>query len=100
MEEDFFAQPKAAEMARMLVVLAARGRANQREWDFESGYSPRHAADLRDQMERLGLIVVARTPAIEITPTKDGEDLGRLLAGVGPIFKRAKHGAGRKLTKP
>lgn len=99
MEEDFFAQPKAAEMARMLVFLAAKGRANQREWDFESGYSPRHAADLRDQMEKLGLIVVVRTPAIEITPTKDGEELGRIFSGVNPIFRRAKHAGDKKFTK-
>ena len=97
--EDFFEQPRAAEMARMLVFLTEKGRANQREWDFHSGYSPRHAADLRDQMERFGLIHVERSPTILVTVTKEGEELGRLFNGANPIFKRAKASAEKRQAK-
>jgi hypothetical protein len=87
-QEDFFTQPKAAEMAHMLVFLVENGRANQRDWDYHSGYSPRHAQDLRDLMEQLRFILVTRKPAIEITLTKEGEELARSLVGVNLVYKR------------
>lgn len=98
MEEDFFEQPRAAELARMLVLLVEKRSMNQREWDFHSGYSPRHAADLRDQMDQLGLIHVARSNNLigEITPTAEGQELGRIFQGANPVFRRASR---KKVTK-
>lgn len=93
---DFFEQPRAADMARMVMFLVANGgRATLREWEFHLGYSSRVAAETHEQMEGLGLLAVRRTrpsprsPIEEIALTKEGEELGRALMAANAPYQRA-----------
>ena len=94
--EDFFGQPRAADLARALVWLVDKGGScSLREWEFHLGYSSRVAAEIHEQMQKLGLLVVtrvrpdARAPVRDISVTKEGEETGRALAMANAPFNRA-----------
>lgn len=106
MEEDFFRQPRAADMARMLLFLLSKGGScNLREWEFHLGYSYRIAIEFHEDMRQLGLVTVERaypgprTPVSKIALTKDGEEIARSLTGVNGPFNRALSKMDRKKSQ-
>jgi hypothetical protein len=96
--DELLDDPASLRILRLLL----NGPMNMKTFTYESRKSPKHAKTLRENMERLGLLVVdeAARATFDIRLTREGEQIAKLLLEVDPILETAKRKAGaRKIEK-
>jgi hypothetical protein len=98
MEDDFFEDPKSAQVIRKLRILVKEGPVNMRAFTFHAEMAPRHSEALRHRLVELGLVQVdsqsirgARN--LEIKVTKEGEELLKTLSAPRAVVERARRKA-------